>query len=194
LSSASLSHIDSSQTSCQLAQALASATWLPVAEFIDQYAVSQATAHWLVDIESLTERLQMHTDDFSVRVLYQGNSPLMQSASGTVPEEATEQMRNVELKHGAKPWVFASSLLPAALCVNEFSGLGTKPLGKILFNDARFSRQPFELVYLSRDHLFAQHYQSPHDLVGRRSAFHFLTHTLWVTEIFLPGCPAYHKV
>ena len=192
--SASLSNIDSSQISCELAQALASATWLSVVDFMDQYAVSQATAHWLVDIESLTERLQMHTDHFSVRVLYQGEDTLVQSVTGHESEKAAKQMRNVELNDATTPWVFASSLLPAVLCANEFSALGTKPLGKILFNDARFSRQPFELVYLPKDHPFARHYQSPHDLVGRRSAFQFLAHTLWVTEIFLPGCPAYHKV
>lgn len=194
MSSASQNNVDSTQISCQLAQALASATWLSVNDFMHEYTVVQETAHWLVDIESLTERLQMYTDAFSVKVLYQGSDTLARNVVSEGSADASMQIRNVELNHGSTPWVFASSLLPAALCANEFSALGTKPLGKILFNDVRFSRQPFELVYLPQTHPFAEYYQSPHDLVGRRSAFHFLTHVLWVTEIFLPGCPAYHKV
>ncbi|MBN7823605.1 chorismate lyase [Bowmanella dokdonensis] len=154
--------------------------------------------NWLLDTGSLTERLQSHCRQFRVQLLGQAPLPLL--------DNEREQMgpvdylvREVILWGDDRPWVFARSLLPRALCEQdrgELSNLGEKPLGSILFNDARFERQPFQVTRLSAAHRLQSALKLPGTQVlwGRRSVFHYLQWRMMVAEVFLPQCPAYKQM
>ena len=57
-------------------------------------------------------------------------------------------------------------------------------MGKILFNDTRFVRQPFSLTRIVQDSKFAQAWDAATDLVGRRSVFTYADSQLLVAEVF----------
>ncbi|WP_088331452.1 chorismate lyase [Lacimicrobium sp. SS2-24] len=152
--------------------------------------------NWLLDTGSLTERLQSHCRDFRVNVIGQKRAPLMENERECMDPDTDYVVREVLLCAEQQPWVFARSLLPVALCEanqSEFSALGDQPLGRLIFNDSRFVRQPFQLTCLAPDHRLCQQLglNTYHPLWGRRSLFRFQQWQLMVAEIFLPQSPAY---
>lgn len=163
----------------------------------DAEAVSVPDAYlknWLLDTGSLTERLQSHCRQFSLSLL--GQEPI---APALIPARLLQdsqgdwQVREVILHGEGQPWVFAHSLIPDALCKGDLAGLGNKPLGQRIFNDARFSRSAFELTQLSKDDALFDKLgiEATRSLWGRRSVFCFGGGVMMVAEIFLPGSPAY---
>lgn len=161
---------------------------------------------WLLDTSSLTERVQSYCQHFSLAVIGQRQMPPeleeierlnhTLSAQAKFTTQQQWQIREVILYGNGQPWVFARSVLPQALCERDLSGLGSRPLGQIIFNDSRFVRQPFELISISEndDFLNRLNIQSQFPLWGRRSSFSFETHQLMVAEIFLPQSPAYQQM
>lgn len=92
--------------------------------------------------------------------------------------------------------MFARSLLPLSFLRNEMDELtylGHQPLGKIIFNDARFERQDFQLVRClpEGETLSKLGICPPFSCWGRRSLFKFKHYRIMVAEVFLPGSPAY---
>lgn len=103
------------------------------------------------------------------------------------------QVREVLLKSAKQPWVFAHSVIPTSQLLDEITTLGNKPLGKLLFNDPRFTRQPFELCCIknSQPLLHTLGIEGHMTLWGRRSIFRFQGLSMLVAEVFLPDSPAY---
>ncbi|MDE2354238.1 MAG: chorismate lyase [Betaproteobacteria bacterium] len=151
---------------------------------------------WLLSRDSLTARLRAHTRAFRVKLLYQGLGRLL-------PDECTllgvrpgtrAWIRDVLLCDGDRPLVYAHSVLPATAvhgAWNLFAGLGTRPLGEVLFTDPSVLRHALHYKTLSRRHpLFrrlAAHAATAR-LEARRSLFHRRARGLLVTEVFLdPG-------
>ncbi|MBU2979853.1 chorismate lyase [Alteromonas sp. C1M14] len=162
--------------------------WQDVSAFNPLSAMAQS---WLLDTGSLTERIESMADDFAVHVVGEGDVPLHANETNVLKGPAEDyRVREVFLHHNHTPWVFARSVIPQALVTSEFAGLGNQPLGKRLFNDARFSRGEFELCQVCMSSLFG----APSTLLwGRRSCFHFQNLELLVAEIFLPTSPIYEK-
>lgn len=158
--------------------------------------------NWLLDTGSLTERLQSHCRHFELQVL--GQRPIeleLEELTRLEIEidsynESDWQVREVILYGDNKPWVFARSILPSALCESDLAELGNQPLGQIIFNDSRFSRSPFELNCIVHNDEFLQtlKLQSNNPIWGRRSAFHYKHHIMTVAEFFLPSAPAYKHI
>ncbi|MCY7295744.1 chorismate--pyruvate lyase family protein [Alteromonas sp. a30] len=166
--------------------------------------------NWLMDTGSLTERLQASSHHFAVEVLghevaiiapeeavqlYQ-NKPVQETYT---PLDQRTQVREVLLKGNHQNWVFARSLMPQIFideCMQELGVLGNQPLGKILFNDARFQRLDFELIQCPLSHPICEALGMvpKHPLWGRRSLFQFQTHCIMVCEVFLPDSPAYRDM
>lgn len=156
--------------------------------------------NWLLDTGSLTERLQSHTRDFEVELLGQqtlniGNNE--QNALKTQHKQAI--VREVFLKGDHQNWVFAHSLMTTNIYEDNcrsLTELGNQPLGKVIFNDNRFSRSPFELCKLSGDSHLHQvlNIDFELDLWGRRSLFSFKDYGILVAEIFLPNAPSYKNL
>ncbi|MEG3765326.1 chorismate--pyruvate lyase family protein [Alteromonas sp. 14N.309.X.WAT.G.H12] len=151
--------------------------------------LSDKAQSWLLDTGSLTERIEGVSNHFSLQLVGEGVAPLHADETRLLKGEANEyRVREVFLKDGTSPWVFARSVIPAALVSSEFAGLGTEPLGKRLFNDARFRRGDFELCRIRLPSLCSD---ATDLLWGRRSCFHFQNLELLVAEIFLPASPLY---
>jgi len=89
------------------------------------------------------------------------------------------------------PWVFARSVLPDALCKADLAELGNQPLGKILFNDSRFVRQPFQITKIEPLSALQQMFNNTQSLWARRSVFTYKQFNMMVAEVFLPASPAY---
>lgn len=159
--------------------------------------------NWLMDTGSLTERLQSVCRQFNVAVLGHEVAPITEEESQCLYKQTAvsghTQVREVVLHGDQVPWVFARSLMPQAFideCMRDLGTLGNQPLGKILFNDARFKRLGFELIHCGKENpLFSALGIVPeHTLWGRRSLFEFQAHSIMVCEIFLPDSPAYRDL
>lgn len=163
------------------------------------YPAEPALKNWLLDTSSLTERLQAHCRQFSVQVIGQARCSLPVEETQKLGGIKEAVVREVILLGDGVPWVYARSVLPISMCEGAgaaFDGLGSQPLGKILFNDARFVRAPFELGRVTApSELHTNWVNDAHmPLWGRRSVFHFEQQRLMVAEIFLPASPAYKHV
>lgn len=148
--------------------------------------------NWLLDTGSLTERVQSLCHAFSLTLLGQSTlSPHINEMS-LLGENLEEQyqVREVLLCGNGTPWVFARSVIPQSLIASELSNIGNEPLGKRLFNDARFIRSAFELCALSSKQLG---YEEEVTLWGRRSLFTLGNASMIVAEVFLPNAPMYNK-
>ena len=167
-----------------LSQYLAKQSWY------DDLALSSDAQEWLLATESLTERLMSVTDGFAVHLVQQSCLPLHASERAVLQDDQYV-VREVVLHNAGIPLVFARSVIPQSLCHGEFVGLGNQPLGKILFNDKRFVRQPFTLTRIDQGSVFAQAWNARTDLFGRRSVFAYADSQLLVAEVFLPSSPAY---
>lgn len=155
--------------------------------------------NWLLDTGSLTERLQSHCKDFTVQVLGQRQCEIsleeIQQLNACVltSQETKWQVREVILWGDGDPWVFARSIIPEQMCQAEFAGLGNQPLGKLIFNDPRFKRMPFQITQLSKSNAIssALNLTCTQSLWARRSVFQFADLAMSVAELFLPHSPAY---
>lgn len=148
--------------------------------------------NWLLDTGSLTERVQSLCQAFSLTLLGQSTMPPHSNEMSLLGEnlEKHYQVREVLLCGNGTPWVFARSVIPQSLIASELSNIGKEPLGKRLFNDARFIRSAFELCALSANQLG---YEEAVTLWGRRSLFTLGNASMIVAEVFLPNAPMYNK-
>ena len=182
---------------------------------------NQQTQNWLLNIESLTERLTQCCTEFTVDVLSQISTEPQSDELTLIqqPEQSEAVVREVVLRGDSHPWVFARSVFPEALTQDVLNDIGDQPLGKLLFNDPRFQRQPFMVSVFQADaefvaHLLAlgvvsvaqlaMHFEQHQGIWARRSVFTYTsgnknatkqtspsTHHILVSEVFLPGAPAY---
>jgi chorismate lyase len=155
--------------------------------------------NWLLDTGSLTERLQSHCQNFQVQVLGQRQTMISLEEIQQLNHFNSQnqaliwQVREVVLWGDNQPWVFARSIIPDQLCQAEFAGLGNQPLGKLIFNDPRFSRMPFQITQLREPSKITSALKIFCDkpLWARRSIFQFSGLPMSVAELFLPLSPAY---
>lgn len=149
-------------------------------------------SHWLLDTRSLTEKLEAKCQTLSVHVIGQQITNISTNEKAALlTDEAAVCVREVILLGDNVPWVFARSLIPSSFLQNSESGLsniGTKPLGKLIFNDKRFVRGEFEVAKI-------EHPLQPNDasqlVWARRSCFTYQHTNLSVAEVFLPDAPSY---
>ena len=148
--------------------------------------------NWLLDTGSLTERVQSLCHTFSLTLLGQDTLTPHVNEMALLGDahEAQYQIREVLLCGNDVPWVFARSVIPHSLIASELSNIGNEPLGKRLFNDARFIRSAFQLCALSAHQLG---YDNDITLWGRRSLFTLGSASMIVAEVFLPNAPMYNK-
>lgn len=163
---------------------------------------------WLLNTDSLTERLQALTTSFEVNLLGQVVADMDKSESQFLQPSVSQewQIREVVLRGqvdpipetvsgslrrpGQQDWVFARSILPNELCQSAWANLGNQPLGQRIFNDPSFVRGEFEIGRL------LYHPVSGADFSGeqywaRRSKFKIDRFELIVAEGFLPDSPCY---
>ncbi|MCX7626878.1 MAG: chorismate lyase [Methylophilaceae bacterium] len=146
---------------------------------------------WLIDKGSLTRRLQIRCARFNV-------AEITQHWAHPLPDEsrllhlrrgAKAWIREVKLRNGETDLVFARSILPRASLNGpwrKLRTLGGRPLGAVLFGDARVKRFPLSFCKLSERHPIARRI-GRHGLWARRSVFMRNGRAILVTEVFLPG-------
>jgi chorismate--pyruvate lyase len=149
----------------------------------------------------LTLRLQqLCPGEFRVQVLSQvRDTPRLDEAQvlGMRPREMAI-VRQVRLLCGGVPWVYARTVIPVTSLrgkLQRLAGLGTRPLGGVLFADPGMRRGIVELAELLPGHAVyaaatGHLRQRPAAIWGRRSVFRMSGKPLLVSEIFLPDFPA----
>lgn len=152
--------------------------------------------HWLQVRGSLTHALMHRCPAFNVvRLSQRGEAAHLDEEDVMgLSHRRLAMIREVLLRCGEKPLVFAHSVIPLAGLQGPWvglSGLGNRPLGAALFSDPRIQRHPLEFRRLDRRHLLyrkAAIYLDavPRTLWGRRSRFTLQGHSILVTEVFLP--------
>ncbi|MFC3095408.1 chorismate--pyruvate lyase family protein [Alteromonas sediminis] len=152
--------------------------------------------NWLLDTGSLTERIQSHCRQFSVYRIGQGVAPLSTEETQRLNDiDSAYEIREVLLLADDTPWVFARSVVPVSLSTGEWRDLGSQPLGKLLFNDTRFTRGEFEVAEVPFSVLSSLPITPvSHPLYGRRSLFTLEEKQILVAEVFLPASPVYQSV
>jgi chorismate--pyruvate lyase len=162
-------------------------------------------ADWLLDRASLTLRLQqLCPGGFRVQVLSQvRGTPRLDEAQvlGMRPRDIAI-VRQVRLLCGGTPWVYARTVIPVTSLrgkLQRLAGLGTRPLGGMLFADPGMRRGIVELAELLPGHAVyaaatGHLRQRPAAIWGRRSVFRMSGKPLLVSELFLPDFPAARPV
>lgn len=167
--------------------------WLPA-----RLPASHPLHPWLTDAHSLTARIAARCARLSVRVLFQGRGRPARDEASLLGLRRGELalLREVLLVADGMPVVYARSLLaPAALRRGWqlFAGVGSRPLGAVLFADPRVARGRLAARRLdARDRRYHRAaavagQPVPAALWGRRSRFLRWGHALLVCEIFLPA-------
>ncbi|MFN2309969.1 MAG: chorismate lyase [Gammaproteobacteria bacterium] len=151
----------------------------------------QTVSHWLLDTDSLTQRLQLCGATFSVQRRSQAwrLPTLSERYALSLPQRQTALIREVVLMANGQPVVFARSVFPHATLTGELRWLRhlqNRSLGSILFRNPWLQRSPFEIARLAGDTPLLPddlHQQAP--AWGRRSVFLINRRPLLVGEIFL---------
>ena len=152
---------------------------------------------WLEDSASLTRRVTRACGgEFGVRLLDQGwakpgasEQALLRLKPGTLC-----LVREVELLCDDVPQVFARTLIPIASLrggARRLAGLGSRPLGEVLFADPRTRRVRIQIARFQPRHALYQvatgHLRErPRSIWGRRTLFRYAGKPLLVNELFLP--------
>lgn len=166
---------------------------------IPRDTITQGLRSWLLDHGSLTERLITASDgQFRVEVLNQRwELPRLSEANALgIPCRRLALVREVLLYGGDQPWVYARSILPMSTLTGRLHALrklDNRPLGALLFNDPSMQRSPMEIACLTPNNTTVPaalgNFTTP--MWGRRSVFRLDNKPLLVSEVFLPGFPAY---
>lgn len=154
-------------------------------------------APWLHDRGSLTQRIRERCANFTVRPVRSGLARIAFDESallGLAPHRLAWS-REVFLYADGKPVVFAhSACAPQHLrgAWGAVRGLGSRPLGELLFSHPQVVRKPLYYKALHAHHplhrsAVAELGDAPGRLWARRSLFYLHDAPLLVTEVFLPA-------
>ena len=180
------------------------ARWKPHRNFLRR-RIPADLADWLLDRESLTLRLQQLCPGkppcgFRVQVLSQLQTVPRLDETQALAMQPREMavIRQVLLLCGKQPWVYARTVIPASSLrgkLQQLTGLGTRPLGGVLFADPGMRRGMLELAEIFPGQAVfaaatAHTRHQPASIWGRRSVFWLSGKPLLVSEIFLPDFPA----
>ena len=151
---------------------------------------------WLQVRGSLTHALMKRCPAFNVVRLSQQGAPAHADEEQVMglPHRRRAMIREVLLRCGDRPLVFAHSVIPFAGLRGPWVGLsslGNRPLGAALFSNPRIHRHPLEFRRLDRRHPLYRKARvhldgAPLNLWARRSRFTLGGHSILVTEVFLP--------
>lgn len=157
---------------------------------------------WLLDEDSLTRRIMACCPGrFHVEVLAQDWSrPLPGEARALGFTRRTAALvRQVQLKCGDTPWVYARTVIPRTTLTGRhrrLARLRNRSLGAVLFADPGMRRGALEIARIEPGdplHVlaFAHTPASAEVLWGRRSVFRLDDKPLLVSEFFLPAIPEF---
>jgi chorismate--pyruvate lyase len=167
-------------------------------------ALPKVWRSWLLDHTSLTRRLrQLCGEGFRVKLLsLRLERPMLSEsrALGRPPQEIA-LVRQVHLRCGDTPWVFARTVIPLPSLkggLRRLTQLGNHSLGAVLFADPHMQRSPMEVARIGpRQRLYRRsrgmELPDGNPVWGRRSVFNLRGNALLVSEFFLPELLQYEK-
>jgi len=138
-------------------------------EYIPEHVLT-----WLLDNQSLTEKLRNKYSDFCVNIISQEENKPYECELNLLNSNKIQTfiVREVELIGSGQPVVFARSVIPKNTDTDNILAIGSKPLGEILFNDPTIARGQLEVGRFN-------------NTWARRSTFTITDTKLLVSEIFL---------
>ena len=158
--------------------------------------VAPAVSRWLADQGSLTERISQRCADFNVDQVSLRMRPALPDERTITGLAAKERawLRDVYLRCGTRPVIFAHSVLPTASLFGYWSHLtrlGNRSLGALLFADPLVRRSPLQFRRLDGRHFLYRRairdlLRPPLYLWARRSLLMSVRRRILVTEVFLP--------
>lgn len=156
-------------------------------------------ASWLYDHSSLTKKLELKFNSFSVDIKQQINIKPNALLSHYFDNENSILVREVFLRCNNQAVVFAQTEIPSSTLTEKQTALaqiGKQALGKILFQDPSMLRGKIEASEFkvgSAIHQFVAEIGQPvtHSLWARRSLFYINNKPLLVSELFLPASGIY---
>lgn len=174
--------------------------WQPAAR-LRRAEMGERLRDCLLGRGSLTARLRAecarHGRAFSVRVLSERAGRVLREEADALGlrRGVTAWVREVHLLAGGVPWVFARTVIPRRTLRGHgrtLTGLGTRPLGAVLFADPGVVRGPLQIARLDLRCPLARRAldvrgASGLPLWGRRSTFRIDGRPLLVCEVFLPA-------
>ncbi|MBS3798301.1 MULTISPECIES: chorismate--pyruvate lyase family protein [unclassified Pseudoalteromonas] len=166
---------------------------------VECVALSAQLLDWLVEPNSLTQRLKSLSQQFAVEVLSERlvaadtyQSDIFSSTSAQL------RVREVILFCDNRPMVYAQSWIPCHAHPEQgvdLTHLGDTPLGEVIFQDPMLSRQQLQVADFSANsdlQALTQSFNLPtQPLWGRRSRFNLTGQEIMVCEVFLPGAYPY---
>lgn len=173
--------------------------WYASAAHPNVTSLSSSLSDWLLDVGSLTQRLQRQSD-FNVQVLRHTSGVLTPDELANLSpwDTRSTQCREVLLRDGVTPLVFARSVIPCAESglLHELQHIGGRPLGDMLFTHPNVRRGHFQLAQFAPDSPVGQLNQQltgvQAEVWGRRRNFYVDDVPVLVAEVFLSTAPCYN--
>lgn len=165
---------------------------------VNTHGLDSELKSWLIHTDSLTRRLRETCGkQFRVSVLKQAwqRPQLGEAVMLDAPQAQLSFVREVYLRCGSVPWIFAHTVIPhrAALgALRRLTHMGNRPLGEVLFSDPSVRRGPLQIARIDPGSLLYARAEAGADfekkpIWGRRSVFYLYNQPLLVSEIFLPA-------
>ena len=157
----------------------------------------KVVADWMLEPGSMTARLrEFGGTSFHVNVVQHnwGTPRLSELSALHLPAGSAAIIREVELICHQQVCIFARSVYPAASMVEKnyiLRHLGERPVGDLLYADAKLKRSEFALAQIRPGHTDYKHaithlQQHPKHLWARRSVFIVNCRPVLISEVFLP--------
>ena len=138
----------------------------------DTHDIPDYVLHWIIDSNSLTNKLKQKYNNFTVTVLSQLKQTPHKNEISALGINKPAIVRTVKLSGNNKAIVFARSIIPISADTKYLLKIGSQPLGEILFNDPNITRDKLQVT--KTDNVW-----------GRRSIFLIGSSKLLVSEFFL---------
>lgn len=132
----------------------------------------KALKPWLIDDQSLTQKLKQIFENFSVNVLSQTQGKAYKNEAHLIDTWADCIIREVELLGNQEVMIFARSIIPITNDTKTLRAISDQSLGEILFNDGDIVRGELQITH-------AEH------IWGRRSTLTIGHTKLLISEFFL---------
>lgn len=166
------------------------------AQFLCNKEMSLLFRDIFFDAGSMTKKIkELSNDQMSVTVLDHSWQKPHESERKILSQQNVWGIgREVVLSGINVPWIYARSFFPMDVVKahgQQFTGLGQRPLGEILFSDPRISRSDYSIACLLPGH---REYQVaadafklyPEFMWARRSQFYLPSGAIVLLEVFSP--------
>lgn len=170
--------------------------WHSASSTIDNVSHTPAR-DWIQSESSLTVRIKELGIAFSLEVLNQTERSLSKAQQQQLDtKDSSAIFREVLLKQGGTPLVYAQTIIPTSTLSGSERGLaelGSQPLGQVLFQSPQATRCAIEFAQVERDSQLGQFIEQQlqqtlkQDCYIRRSNFLLNAKPLLVCECFLPA-------